>query len=300
MDQNRVKEKRKKFYQREKEGSLTVEAAFVMPLFLYFMIAFLYFIQIFTIQEHIQSGITRMGLSLSKTAYLFDEFPSLDEAFSFDQTVFGTDFELELQEFLQTSTEGALLNAYAPRFLDVERINHTCIQNGFRGISFYSTGIMDGKDDIDIIVRYRVSLPIKLFQIGDMRMIQRVRVRAWTGVQKEALYRKSDESASEETIVYVTTTGTVYHTSKDCSHIKLSVRSVSGIPTDITNDNGHTYSQCESCCHGELDPLATYYITSDGIKFHTVVNCSRIKRNITEIRLSEIGERRKCKRCAGK
>ena len=280
------------------KASLTVEAALVMPLFLYFMIAFLYFIQIFSLQEQIQSEITKMGLNLSKTAYVYQEFPGIEEAQNFDQTIFGTDFEIGLQELTRTIAEGGLLKGCAVKYLDKDWINKSCIQNGFDGISFYSSSVLNDEDCIDIIVRYRVKIPIKLFSLEDMRMIQRVRLRSWTGYEVAASYSMEEESDKEnELIVYITETGSVYHRSKDCTHIKLSVTSVLGIPSELRNDNGAKYYSCEACCSGEESNFSTYYITSDGTRYHSRNNCSKIKRTVKEIKFSEIGSRLPCKRC---
>ena len=45
-----------------------------MPIGISFLIAFLYFIQLFTLQEKIQAGITNLGLNLAKTAYIYEDY----------------------------------------------------------------------------------------------------------------------------------------------------------------------------------------------------------------------------------
>ncbi len=52
-----------------------------------------------------------------------------------------------------------------------------------------------------------------------------VKVHAWTGASWE---ETSDPNESPEKMVYVTASGTVYHKSLDCSHLKLSVSRISG------------------------------------------------------------------------
>lgn len=285
---------------REEKASLTVEAALVLPIFLYFIIAFLYIIQILFLQEQIQTTITKMSLSLSKTAYIYNDFADVGDILDFDDTIFEDEFDFGLREMADSVVQGALIKAYAGNYFDESHVNVGLIYRGFDGISFYGSRVLDEEKCIDITVRYSVRIPIKFFILEDMRMMQRVRVRAWTGFEVEALYSAVEHQETDEgDIVYITETGTVYHTNKSCSHIKLSVRPVVGIPTGLKNINGSTYKACERCCESQLNLAATYYITQEGTRFHTISNCSSIKRSVKEVKLSTVqGSKLPCKRCA--
>lgn len=280
---------------RIRQASLTIEAAFVLPIFLYFMLAFLFFIQIFTVQEQIQSAITKMGLNLAKSAYVLKDFPSMEESLTFDFTVLGEGFDISLAELADEMASQRVLKLYAKKYLDTGQINHSCIKNGFDGINFYNSSLLSGEDYIDIVVSYQIHIPIKIFILKDMQMTQRVRLRSWTGFNVKAAYQTEDNK--KETTVFIAATGSVYHKSETCSHIKLSVREVQGIPTDLRNENGAIYKPCEACCNGTEDKLGTFYITSNGTRYHTKRDCSKIKRSVTEIPLSEVGDRSPCKRC---
>ncbi len=278
------------------KASLTVEAALVLPLFLFAILTFLYFIQIFTLQEFIQSTMTKMSLNMAKTAYVYEDFGGMEELLNFDETVLGAEIEVGLGDFAKSIVDQAILKLYAKQYLDVDRINQSCIKNGFDGISFRDSKILKEDDAIDLIVHYQVSLPIKLFSIEDMEMLQRIRVRAWTGYEVAATY-SLEEDDGEVTIVYITETGRVYHKSATCSHIRLSVSAIEGIPTTQRNENGGKYYPCEKCCDGDLNPYGTFYITLDGTRYHTRRDCSKIKRSVKEIPISEVGDRSACKRC---
>ncbi len=279
------------------QASLTVEAALVMPLFLFAILSLLYFIQIITVQEFIQSAITKMGINMAKTAYVYEDFAGMEEVLDFDATIFGAEIEINLGDFAKSMIDQTILKRYGREYLDVDRINRSCIREGFDGISFSGSKILQEEDAIDIVVRYRMAIPVKLFAIGDMQLIQRVRVRAWTGHQVASTYEQEEEENSQEEVVYITETGKVYHLNAACSHIRLSVSAVSGIPTAQRNDSGGKYYPCEKCCDGEHSPYATYYITSDGTRYHSRRDCSRIKRNVKEIPRAKAGNRLACKRC---
>lgn len=279
------------------EASLTVEAAFVLPWFLFALLALLYFIQIFTLQEYIQSAVTKMGLAMARTAYVYEDFAGIEDALNFDKTIFGTEIEVSLGDFAKSLTDQTILKVYAQKYLNVEQINRSCIRNGFDGISYASSSILADEDIIDIVVRYQVALPIKLFSFGDFHMMQRVRVRAWTGREVTPAYSTEEEEESKEQIVYITETGRVYHKSAGCSHIELSIMSIQGLPTTQRNESGGKYYPCEQCCRGQQNPYGTFYITKDGTRYHSIRKCSKIKRNVKEIPMSKVGDRPACKRC---
>lgn len=282
----------------EKQASLTLEAAIVLPLFLYFMIILMYFIQICTIQEQIQAGITQMGMSLSKTAYIYEEFIDFEELIEFDDSILADELEIGLQKLTDKASSGIILKLYSEKYLDKERINRSCIKDGMKGLSFMGSSILGETAELDIIVRYQLEIPIKLFGLEDFNMIQRVKLRGWTGYAVTPVYTNKEENSEES--VYITETGSVYHTNPNCSHIKLSVREISGLPSGLRNDNGGIYYPCEACGTGEESNIGIYYITSDGTRYHTIRNCSKITRKVREISITDIGSRRLCKRCSGK
>ena len=63
------KQRRKKGYQ----GSLTVEAAFVFPIFIYAIAIFLYLFQMIYIQQNIQRALHYTAGYFTSNAYLFDQ-----------------------------------------------------------------------------------------------------------------------------------------------------------------------------------------------------------------------------------
>lgn len=274
-------------------ASLTVEAALVMPVFLYCMIAFLYFIQIMTLQEHIQSELTKMGLNWSKSAYLYQNLPEIDEVLSLEQLLPEGSEDYGLNELADRLISQISIKLYASTYLNKDWINHSCIKNGFDGIDF-SLSDISKEECIDIVLKYKVSIPVKLIIIGDMNMLQRVRLHNWTGYEVAAAY---SEEEAKETVVYITSTGKVYHKSRECTYLKPSVTAVDGIPDKLRNEGGARYQRCKYCCRKDNGDKAVYYITKYGNKYHAERNCPKIKRDVKEIPLSEAGSRRPCSKC---
>ncbi len=280
-----------------RKGSLTVEAALVLPIFIFSILIFVYFIQLMTVQEHIQETITKAGLALARTAYVYEDFVDAKDLGSFDFTLFGEEYEMDVSELAEAAAGENIIKALVKKDLDTKQINHSGILGGYRDISFYYSRILE-EDYIDIVVRYYVRIPVLFFVPGDLRMIQRVRLRAWTGCQVPAVYSVVKEgTGTDETTVYITETGTVYHKDINCSHIKISIDEVAGIPYSRRNLSGGKYYPCENCCGENPSITAAYYITKYGDRYHTRKDCPALKRTVKAVPLSEVSDRSPCKRC---
>lgn len=293
-----------KLYSRHKRiklkvpASLTIEAALVLPVFIYFILAFLYFIQILNLQEQIQAALTQTGLKISKMAYVYSDFKDAAEAEGFDETLLEEGLEVGLKELSDAVLDGALVKMLVKRNIDTDRINRGCILNGYDGIRFEASSILPDGKQIDMIARYKIRFPIFLFGLQDMDMIQRIRLRGWNGHSVPARYSIVEEGEdNDETMVYITETGSVYHFDRSCSHIKLSVEEVYGIPAWQRNQNGGKYYPCESCCKNPPPGTVKYYITSYGDRYHISKDCSGIKRTVREVPISEVQGRAPCSRC---
>ena len=122
-----------------------------------------------------------------------------------------------------------------------------------------------------------------------------VYVRKWTGYNVlSPLDTKEDEE-----YVYITECGTVYHRSRTCSHLKItiSVVNLSDLPGRC-NDYGQRYTPCEKCAKGSSTGLV--FITDKGDKYHNSATCSGLKRTVKTVKLSEVGGRGPCSACGGR
>lgn len=279
-------------------ASLTVEASLVLPLFLFFFVSFLYFIQIIALQEVLQEAMTETSLSMARAAYIYSDFHDAGDAKTIDNSMLEEGIQIGLQEITDVVISNVVLTHALKSRLNKDIINYSYIVGGYDGIRFDESKILQGNDDIDIVARYRVRIPIRIFGLPEMKMIQRVKLRGWNGHQLPPLYTIiHEENEGKEKFVYITESGTVYHLSKTCSHIRLSIEEVKGKPTWQRNKNGGIYYPCESCCKNIGSESSTYYITSYGDRYHTNRACSKIKRTVTEVPLSDVGGRAVCKRC---
>jgi hypothetical protein len=161
------------------------------------------------------------------------------------------------------------------------------------GIRWELSKIMDDDDCIDLLAVYRANPPIGLMGYSARPMYNRLRTRAWTGYDN-AKYSKLD---SGEVIVYITETGTVFHRSRGCTYLKLSISTLSkeAVKEERSAD-GSKYTSCESCGKNAGE---TVYITNYGKRYHSSLRCSKLKRTISAVPISEVGDKGACSKCGG-
>ena len=257
-------------FKKPLRASLTIEAALVLPLFMFFIAAITYLLVIISLQSDIQLAMEEAARSLGKTAYLTKETYT-DTAINY-LTIRNAVLTDELKE----------------------EIDNSQIKRGTNGVSSLLSSYDEDSGILDIVLTYTYDIPFLADDIGDLTFLQRIRSRAWIGEEISG-----EEGSSEDgQIVYVTPTGTVYHTTKDCSYLDLSVTSISyDSVSSARNKSGSKYSACSYCC--KSSSYETVYITDYGTSYHSTLSCSRLKRTIIAIDISEVGDRTPCSKCGG-
>lgn len=236
-------------------GSMTLEAALALPIFLYAVAVLL---SLFLMMQ---------------TEYVVGN--ALDRAVA-DTALLG-----ELSEEKGKN----LMKAAFYKELAQQRCPLSLIVGKTAGFSWKHT--MVDRAYIDAVVTYQLKAPISFFGKHTMKISEGCQVRRWTGEQGEG-----QESGREEW-VFITPNQSVYHMSRDCTHLKLSVTSlwVSG-QQDIEN----TYSPCRHCTRGQKMGTVIY-VTAEGGCYHFRINCSGLKRTVYMVKKTQAGDKRPCSRC---
>lgn len=235
-------------------ASLTVEAALVFPLFLFALVGMLFFFRMLQVTHITAVALAETGSWLSLEAEAEDM--SLVKAVGY--------FQKELLE---------------------KECPCSYIVGDKLGIGWNGTDL-EG-EYVELQIHYQCRFPVRLFGIGNIPVAQRVRMKKWTG------YHKGAESEGGERWVYITPNGTVYHVTRECTHLRLSIQTMAK-----QEAIGLGYTSCLLCGdEGRIYPY--YYVTEEGKKYHTRLDCSGLKRTVYMIRFSEIGNRPACSRCGG-
>ena len=261
---------------KQKEASLTVEASLVLPIFVFAVLFFLYFFQFLYLQDSVQSALTEAGKFLSR-------YEKVSE-------------ELELSE----GVKQVLVSQRFYQYFDKESINKNCISGGIYGILVSMTEEKYPNSEMEIAARYQVGFPIPFFGEKKSLVIQRVKTRAFIGLPIKKTLGKEGEEGDRNGLqkhVYMTESGTVYHLSGDCTHLKLSISSISsGQIRTARNENGGRYKAYEKCV-GNSQAEGTVYISREGNHYHNSLGCSGLKRVVNEVPYIEALGKRRCSRC---
>ena len=152
----------------------------------------------------------------------------------------------------------------------------------------------EGRDDpyIRLYDYETAELPfVSLFPVRNP-VIRKVEIRGWTGYTGETF-----TGNGQEEMVYKTPGGEVYHKSRDCTYLKLSVHMVSAAELpNCRNESGGKYGPCEYCVRKE-SPGRMVYIADYGISYHNSRNCQGLKRTVMAVPLSHTEGLRCCSRC---
>ncbi len=250
------------------KGSLTVEAALVLPLFLFAMIALIYMTEAIRFSGNLQAALSETAREASVYSYPFKELTG--------------------RSSIGGAAGSKIMGAAGAKAVVLERlggdyINSSPVRKGSGGISFIHSDVLKN-EMIDLAAVWETDIPFIPDELKSIKIIDRARVRAFTGYDNTHASSSADDEEDEE-IVYVTDYGTVYHRNRNCRHLKLSIENVK--KSDIgskRNEYGAKYYKCEYCGSREA---GTYFITSDGDRYHSSATCPGLKRTIHEQLLSE-------------
>lgn len=179
-------------------------------------------------------------------------------------------------------------------FMDVmkmqtERMSQLCEKAMEQGIYAYAEA--ESLPEIELSETYTYRLAVSLIPFPAMVMTNRGRVHSWIGMEQK------EQQDTVEEMVYLSASGSVYHTNPQCSYLNLSISQAAGDQVgNLRNQYGAKYAPCESCSK-ETSPAEIVYITGQGSRYHNQISCSRLKRTVRLVPLSEARGRPLCSRC---
>ena len=235
-------------------GSITVEASIVVSIFFFAMVLLASVLEIIYLQTTVKSALCSVGKQMAAEGY-------------YQPFVIANQMESRMVETIGEDVLDNSMIAGGRQGLDCSRSR-----------SYLTTTIME------LVVDYKIELPILMFQIPILNQSESIRVKGWNGAETLGI------GLGDYELVYVTDYGIVYHSDISCTYLELSIR-----PVQSTNVPS-SYSACEYC--GEPSSLQkTVYITEYGNRYHRTLNCQGLKRNIHAVPKKDVYGMGGCSKC---
>lgn len=256
---------------------MTLEAAFVLPFFLFAILNILFAVNIIGTQSRVNAALHQVGNRMAFSGY------------TYNATV-GSALPDGLADvaFTEGYARGQVVEYVGKSYLD-----KSCVKDGAGGISFAGSSVMGAGDIIDLRVSYRVRPFVQLMGFDGFSVSQRYYGKAWTGYDASGPVSSFGE---EDPMVYVTETGTVYHPDRNCTYLNPKVEAVSAEEVSgRRNASGAKYVPCGFC--GAAAVGSEVYIADFGNSYHNQINCPGLKRTIYTVPLSKVGARGRCSKC---
>ncbi len=284
-------------FTRQVKASMTVEAAVLLPLFLFFFLNLGCAIELIRLHSNLEFALCDIGNSMTVYGYALSEIEQ-----KFDQK---SEQQLDQKSEQQPEKENTLLQeigdiAFSYAYiknkivdeLGQQYLEESPIVNGVNGLQFLESEIFDENDYFEVVVTYKIEPFSDVIGFGSFRMANRYYGHLWTGYKIPG----TDEENADEDVVYVTKHGVVYHENRNCSYLVLSIREVSlREASESRNAKGEKYELCMLC--RDIGVQRRVYITEDGENIHYTKDCIGLKRTIYALSRTETKEYRPCTRC---
>lgn len=242
---------------------MTVEAALVLPFFLIGVFTLLNIMHILGAGQSILTTAARSIHSSSVRGY--------KEDFAVDDIL--TDLVLNIGK---------------------SDLDFSQISGGMAGIDYWGTSYDEESGEINVSLSCLLKPAFAVFDVGMTRLSMELRSRAFIG--GKMLNSDSDEDDEAGTVVYVAQNGVVYHRSRECAYIDLSLHGINAAAVgELRNSQGGKYYPCELC--GTAGELAVVYLTDTGNRYHCSSQCSGISRTVYEMILTPDCVLPPCSRC---
>ncbi|MGN0396379.1 MAG: TadE/TadG family type IV pilus assembly protein [Coprococcus sp.] len=254
------------------EGSATLEAALILPVFIFAMLV-----------------IYSMGCAICTRTVVYEAMQETvqymaEYAYMYDRAAEAADVDYE------GSAAGTAVNvatAYGKLggYIDDKELVDKYVSGGVSGIIIMQAELNDdGYIYMDIAYQLAVDVPL----VGNLcsSVTESIRQKAYLG---NSII--SDET--QEEYVYVAENQSVYHTTRSCYHIRLSVMQIS---EKTLNSRYSSLKPCDFCVKEGVTKNIVY-VTEEGDKYHYSRVCRGLKRTVYRVKKSECQDLPPCSNC---
>lgn len=246
-----------------KKGSITIEAAIVVPLFFLATVALICVMDLQRIKSEINVSLNQSAKELGMYAFALNGAKEESPVGAVDDAV--------------------CMIVTMNRIKDNEQVSLLPLKTTYQ----------DNRIELWISGHYK--LPVSILPLPKIVFQNRVNVHDWTGYSGDFGGGGASDIGGE--MVYVTDYQSVYHTSSKCTHLELSiVQTTKNQVAYERNENGAKYYDCPHCVNGN-EHLGTVYITKTGDRYHADLNCQSLKRSVRLVEKDLLSGISECSRC---
>lgn len=276
------------------DAGMTVEAAMILPLFLFFFVNMGSAIEMIRLHGNLQLALWNVGNQMCVYGYAAGEAGVIEEGVAKEED---RSWWEEVGDIALTYTyvKGQVVDYAGKDYLKESPLSY-----GMDGLQFWESDVaakgdsMFSGDVLDIVMTYQVSPMFEIPFVKPFRMSNRYYGRLWTGYDVGG----GAKDVALQDVVYIAENAKVYHVRADCTHLKLSIQEVSLMEAlSERNENGGKYTECSKCNKFQFN--GTVYITREGDFYHKERGCPGLKRTIYVITKEQAKEKYgPCSRCA--
>ncbi|MDR1764673.1 MAG: hypothetical protein LBR77_00965 [Lachnospiraceae bacterium] len=247
-------------------GSMAVEAALALPMFLFACILLLFPLRLMDTHRKVQMRVEQCLEHLSQYGYTYQQFQK------------GRNPALEKTAVLAS----------------VSAVVAGCMEEGH--ILLFSplrSEILEDGETMQVVVDYWVKTPVAFFGFGSFPQTLTASRRIWVGAGPTAT---GDGAGDTDPIVYVGKNSTRYHTDSHCHYLYNDLQGVSvGDVENIRNKSGGKYTPCARC---GANAIGTVYVMPYGQHYHSDTQCTAIIAYVRAVPLSQVEHLGGCSYCS--
>ncbi len=247
------------------KGSVSVEAGLVFPLFFFCIMLFLRLFLLIMTECFVAETVCGLGKNMAAVSY--GERALLKEKVTAPSLLCYPELFAQIGKNKQ-----------------IENLRIICLD--------------DRDKNVEISIFYDFPIQAPGFPGFRIAVKQTFLIHPYIGVYDKDKLVKQDEEDKEadESTVYITENGKVYHLSRTCSYLFMPAEEVdySSIGGK-RNLSGARYYPCEKCKNARM--TGKVYITAYGNRYHLQAKCSALFRDVKEVDKSQVGDRRPCSKC---
>lgn len=270
-------------------GSLTLEAALILPLFLLSLFTVIMLMKLGVVHYQVQSSLAEMAEDLSVVHYVLQK-ESIEEVVD-DIEQFLDEHEdnpitAPLKDSMNIMVGGLKSKSYGVLFRKYMN-KETQQELGIKGLQFHTDSSTE-QEMIILKVSYEVSLPSVANILSELVLSNQVVTRGWIGAEHYKSQEQESDKGDQDEIVYIfLSSKEIYHPAS-CPKLNIKVKQMTAKEAKSLGKKSCSF------CGGKADIQGYVYATN---KTYHSATCYHIKPKVKSVKLSQVKDRRPC-RCS--